>query len=1044
MPTRLVRRGSAALRPAAALAVFGIFLAGCAPTSDRIAGPGLSDIGERSAAVIPASASGVVISQVYGAGGNSGALLTHDYVELFNAGSTDVDLSTYSLQYASATGTGFFSAANQTAVLSGSIAPGRYFLIQLAGGSTGSPLPVTANLILTNPNLAAGAGKVALVKQTAGLACNGSTAQPCSSAQLALIEDLVGYGGANFFEGTAAAPTASTTLAIFRADDGCIDTGSNSADFTTRAPAPRNAASPLKVCGTPPGPSTTVAVTRSPTSIAIGGTSTLSAVVTQNGSTVTPTSIVWTVAPAGAVTFSGQSGNTVTATGVTATTATITATATVGGQSYVGTAPLTITGAAGAIETISLTNFRNPTQDGPLPVGFQGQFSATARSGGATVSGVTFVWGTETPDLIDVNQQGLVTAKGAGSAVVTATAGGVTGRFTFTTVTGEFATGIDWGNALEFGTPTDNTPADELLITRPQYTASFNTTRGQPNWVAYDLEGPHLGDAPRCNCFSADPLVPAASRILYTDYTNSGYSRGHMAMSEDRTPGVLDNATTFYMTNIVPQMQANNGGPWLKLEIYLGDLAKDANKEVYIVAGGAGYDPTRTLNSAGKVWIPLYTWKVALIRDRNQGLAGVDDPSDVRVIAVKMPNTLSTMPFSAWESYATTVDDIEALTGYDLLSLLPNPLEDIIESGDRAPTARITGAGVAGGTEGQTLAFDASTSSDPDVGDALSYQWSVDGAVAGIQPTLSRTFADNGTYAVRLIVADKFGAADTTTTMVTVANVAPTVSAFGGASINEGGAYGASGTLTDPGSDAWTATVDYGDGTGAQPLALAGKAFTLSHTYADNGSYTVTVTVTETDAEAASGAATATVAVGNVAPAVASFAGTTILRGETYATTGTFTDPGADTWTATVDYGDATGAQPLALSGKGFALSHTYATAGRFTVTVVVKDDELASGTRTATVVVETAVQGVGNLADLVQQLGANASIPREEANSLAAKLRASAQLLANQADRPAGIAILEAFINEITAMQQSGRLPADKATSLIDYARRVIAAAGA
>lgn len=126
-------------------------------------------------------------------------------------------LSGWSVQYASATGAGFFGS-NPITALSGTLQPGQYYLVQLAGGTTGAALPPpdatgTANMSGTG-------GKVALVNTTTGLACNGSAGQPCSSAQLTQIVDLVGYGAgsttiANFYEGAGPAPAANTTIAVF-------------------------------------------------------------------------------------------------------------------------------------------------------------------------------------------------------------------------------------------------------------------------------------------------------------------------------------------------------------------------------------------------------------------------------------------------------------------------------------------------------------------------------------------------------------------------------------------------------------------------------------------------------------------------------------------------------------------------------------------------------------------------------------------------------------------------------------------------------------
>jgi len=185
----------------------------------------------------------VVISQVYGGGGNTGAPYTNDYVELFNRGATVVSLTGMSVQYASATGTGNFGS-NPVTLLSGSLAPGQHYLVQLASGVNGVALP-TADATGT-ANLSGTAGKVALVNATAGLACNGGSA-PCSPAQLALIKDLVGYGTANFYEG-AAAPALSNTTAALRLANGCAETDNNSTDFSAGAPMPRNSASPLTSC----------------------------------------------------------------------------------------------------------------------------------------------------------------------------------------------------------------------------------------------------------------------------------------------------------------------------------------------------------------------------------------------------------------------------------------------------------------------------------------------------------------------------------------------------------------------------------------------------------------------------------------------------------------------------------------------------------------------------------------------------------------------------------------------------------------------------
>jgi len=193
----------------------------------------------------------VVVSQVYGGGGNSGATYTHDFIELFNHGTTPTSLAGWSVQYSSATGTGLFSS-NVTSLPSITLAPGQYLLVQEAqgaGGTTPLPTPEATGSIA----MAAGAGKVILANTTMGVACNGNST-PCSAAQLAQIVDLVGYGNANFFEGAGAAPTLSNTTAARRNGNGCTETDDNAADFTAGAPTPRNTSSPASLCTNDPAP----------------------------------------------------------------------------------------------------------------------------------------------------------------------------------------------------------------------------------------------------------------------------------------------------------------------------------------------------------------------------------------------------------------------------------------------------------------------------------------------------------------------------------------------------------------------------------------------------------------------------------------------------------------------------------------------------------------------------------------------------------------------------------------------------------------------
>ncbi len=199
--------------------------------------------------VTAAPSTGLVISQVYGGGGNTGAPVRNDYVELFNRGTTAVALGGRSLQYASAAGNFNTSTAQLTDLPNATIPAGGYFLVgEASGANTAVPL-VSADFTDPTPiNMSAAAGKVALVSDTTPLNC-GPDATACAAASARII-DLVGYGTtATYFEGSGPAPAPSATTADVRADAGCTDTDQNATDFATGAVSPRNQATAANPCG---------------------------------------------------------------------------------------------------------------------------------------------------------------------------------------------------------------------------------------------------------------------------------------------------------------------------------------------------------------------------------------------------------------------------------------------------------------------------------------------------------------------------------------------------------------------------------------------------------------------------------------------------------------------------------------------------------------------------------------------------------------------------------------------------------------------------
>ncbi|GAB3222682.1 putative Ig domain-containing protein [Spirosoma arcticum] len=282
------------------------------------------------------SLTGVVISQIYGGGASGGTTPQNDYVELFNQSNVSVPLDGWTVQ-ASSSGTSNFS--NNVVDLTGIIAPGQYYLVRLAGGTTGRALPTPD---ASNPALGmgSGAGKVAVVNSTLLLACSSSSPNtPCPAASVARIVDLVGYGTANFFEGSGPAPTPSNTVASFRKLSGCTDTNNNTADFATATPAPRNSASPTNVCNPVAVASLTLVASASPTTILTTGTTTLSA----NVSGGTPP-YGYSFAGPGTLTLGG---NTASVSGLTAGTQTFTLTVadatTPTSQTISGTVSVTVT-----------------------------------------------------------------------------------------------------------------------------------------------------------------------------------------------------------------------------------------------------------------------------------------------------------------------------------------------------------------------------------------------------------------------------------------------------------------------------------------------------------------------------------------------------------------------------------------------------------------------------------------------------------------------------------------------------------------------------
>jgi len=545
-----------------------------------------------------------VISQIYGGGGNNGATYHNDYVELYNPGTVTVDVTGWTVQYASAAGT--FSSLNSQP-LAGTIAPGEYYLVALAsGGDDGADVP-PANV--SGPiNMSATTGKVALA----------SNGDPISTASCPLTDpdliDFVGYGGANCREGTNNAPAPSNTTAIFRKNGGATETDQNGSDFETGAPNPRRTAPIVEV-----GPH-------------------VQSTDPASGASAAPRDASITV------TFSEPVDVTDAWVHVLCTTTGAHDDATLAGgpTTYVFTPNVNFVAGESCTATITRDAVHDQdTDDASLDT---------------DILPADYVW-------------------------------------SFTVATGT-APPYPPEVHLTMGNPSGATPEltnpNNYLMEKPEFALSYNRDKGTPNWVSWHLANEWTGSLVRNDTFRPDPAVPPDwYRVQATDFFSTGFDRGHMTPNADRDyeNSIPINQATFLMSNMVPQAPDNNQGPWANLENYLRTLLP-AN-EIYIVSGPFGVGGTgsnggtTTTLAGGHVTVPAYTWKVALVLPKDVG----DDVSRVtvstRTLAVIMPNTqgIRTTNANDWQAYLTTVDAVEALTGYDFFANVEDAVENSIEAG---------------------------------------------------------------------------------------------------------------------------------------------------------------------------------------------------------------------------------------------------------------------------------------------------------------------------------------------------------------------------
>lgn len=231
---------------------------------------------------------------------------------------------------------------------------------------------------------------------------------------------------------------------------------------------------------------------------------------------------------------------------------------------------------------------------------------------------------------------------------------------------------------LALGNPSNATASasnpDNYLMVNTAYALSYNNGRGTANWVAWRITASNLGDAERQNDFRIDTRLPKDfNRIKPTDYTGSGFDRGHLCPSADRAGSAEANSETFLMTNMVPQTPDLNRNVWERLESYSRDLVRRGKVDLYVIAGV--YGEKGRLKK--KVAVPTNVWKIIVAVPAGAGISAITEKS--HIIAVDMPNA-DGIANQDWRKFRTSVRAIEQRTGYNFFSNLSEDLQNEIET----------------------------------------------------------------------------------------------------------------------------------------------------------------------------------------------------------------------------------------------------------------------------------------------------------------------------------------------------------------------------
>lgn len=236
---------------------------------------------------------------------------------------------------------------------------------------------------------------------------------------------------------------------------------------------------------------------------------------------------------------------------------------------------------------------------------------------------------------------------------------------------------------MQLGNPSnatvDTNNHSNFLILRPVEAMDYNDSRGLPNWASWNLTTNDLGDITRSSSFFVDTNLPGNFfKVGTTAYSGSGYDRGHLCPSADRTATTNDNQMVFLMSNMMPQASDNNSGVWGNFEGYCRSLCQSSNNyELLIICGPSGFSGAK-INTNGFVWIPQYTWKIAVVVPPGPGLAVNRITATNRVIAIKVPNTNGVS--SGWQNFVTSANQIQVDTGFTFFTALPDGVAAVLRS----------------------------------------------------------------------------------------------------------------------------------------------------------------------------------------------------------------------------------------------------------------------------------------------------------------------------------------------------------------------------